>query len=403
MRARGSRFTSGGKMNFSAQVLSTYLFLSLIVSSIGRADTDDPRYDKRASRPNIDFTVPVAENEIKIMEYNVNNLFDAVHDDGKSDWEFLPINHPLKKNCENEGSYKKQCYETNWTEERLQLKLRQIHKVVAAQGVLPDMLALEEVENSNVVGMLAKELGYDHFIVTNSPDVRGVDVALLFNESKVSYLNHSEKEVVAKGLKTRNLLVVNFTVKKTKEVLGVFVNHWPSQGKNSNSRMEVAQALKSFVNAQAKNSDSYHAILTGDFNTIDADLPHPFQEVILNSSWKENFFDVQNLFDGMKLREGLRMPQGSYFYFGDGRWNRLDRFFVNRHLVNKIGLELVPESFRIVAPEFMTKAFEFYSQDQHAFASVIFGVPRGYNHNAASEAATGYSDHFPIVVKLRFN
>ncbi len=372
-----------------------------------RFATVDPRYEKRAQKRVVDFRVPVASNEIKIMDYNVENLFDAVHDEGKSDWEFLPANHPLKKNCESEGSFKKLCYETDWTPARLDIKLRQIKRAVDAQGVLPDILTLEEVENENVVAMLAKELGFERFVVSNSPDERGIDVAVLFNETKIRLLNSQEKKLDLGNTLSRNLLVANFELKgsATKEVLGVFVNHWPSQGKSSEVRFATAQQLKSFVDEQATKHSGYHAVLSGDFNTIDADRPHPINEVILNTSWKMGFADVQILMDRSKNRKAvLEMPPGTYFYFGEGTWNRLDRFFVSQSLLGQgKGAKMVEDSFRVVAPEFMCRAYEYFSPAHHLFQSVIFGVPMGSNHNAVTENEAGFSDHFPIVMKLKTN
>jgi predicted extracellular nuclease len=384
--------------------VSWSLGLAISLCALQKANSDvDQRYEKRAARAQVDFTVPVAANEIKIMSYNVENLFDTVHDEGKSDWEFLPKSSPLKKNCESEGLYKKKCYDTNWTDEHLALKINQIARVVAAQGALPDAMGIVEVENERVVGMLAKKLGYAKFVMTNSPDARGIDVALMYNEGKIHYLNHTEKEVKFGNLKTRNLLAVNFSVHGSNEILGLYVNHWPSQGKKSDSRMAVATQLKELVEAESANKANYKAILMGDFNTIDSDLPHPIHDVITNVSLPRPFYDVQNIFDGLKNREKNEMPQGSYFYFGEGVWNRLDKFFASPSLVDKTGLQIMPESFRIIAPEFMTRAYEFYSESHHMYQSVIFGIPKGYDHNAASENTAGFSDHFPIVLKLKMN
>jgi len=391
-------------MNYGLGFWFWVWILVLGLTAASADNTNDPRYEKRASRNGFDFTLPVAQNEIKIMAYNVENLFDADHDDGKNDWEFLPIKSPLKKNCAGQGSYEKKCYNTDWTAQRLQIKLKQIKKAVLAQGSLPDMLGLEEVENARVVQMLAKELGYDRFVITSSPDVRGIDVALLFNEDKIKYLDHAEHEIKAGNMKTRNLLVVNFSFKASPtQTVGIYVNHWPSQASSAKSRVEAAKNLKSFVDEQSGRYASYHAVLMGDFNTIDSDIPHPFHEVITNSNWKMGFYDVNLLFDAMKAKEKTSLPPGTYFYGGEGVWNRLDHFFVSRSLVDTKDVEIVPDSFRIVAPEFITRAFEYSSRAHHLYSSVMFGVPFSYNHNSSDEATAGYSDHFPIVMKLKIN
>ncbi|MGE3974208.1 MAG: endonuclease/exonuclease/phosphatase family protein [Bdellovibrionales bacterium] len=370
----------------------------------GLIDTD-PRYQKRAARPLMNWNMPVAANEIKIMTYNVENLFDATHDVGKQDYEYLPITSALKRECASQGPYRKKCEETDWTVEKMNMKLGQIQKALQAQGPYPDILALQEVENEKVIELLVQKLGYTDFVMTKSPDARGIDVALLYNESKLKLVSFREKNLGVPGLLTRNLLVANFTVVVRPAVgtLGVFVNHWPSQGKSSEARVQAAQALRTFVNEEAGRKTNYHAVLLGDFNTIDGDRPHPFREVILNPTWSEKFEDAQTLFESLKALQGIHMPPASYFYAKDGVWNRLDHIFVNKNLVDGAGMEIMPETFRIVAPEFMTRAFEYYYNQHHLYSSVIFGVPRRYNHDTKNPAVAGYSDHFPVSVKLKMN
>ena len=91
------------------------------------------------------YNVPVESNEIKIMGYNVQNLFDAEHDDGKEDFQFLPKSSPFKKNC---GGAKllsalapfDLCTDTDWTVEKVSWKIEQIKFAIDSQGDLPDIL-----------------------------------------------------------------------------------------------------------------------------------------------------------------------------------------------------------------------------------------------------------------------
>jgi predicted extracellular nuclease len=402
---------TGKRVFRNLKIISTLCFTASAITltfkhqAVGGNLNDDPRYIKRASRAPIDWKMPVAENEIKIMTYNVENLFDAEHDAGKADYEFLPISHPLKSECAKQGPYKKQCEETDWTPEKVIMKLQQIRKVVEAQGSLPDMMALQEVENPAVVGLLAKELGYSSFVMTNSPDVRGVDVALLYNEDKVRLITHKEKSLSIPGLSTRNILMAHFSFIENPAIgtLAIFVNHWPSQEKSSLVRVQAAQVLKDFVNAEMGRKTNFHSVLLGDFNTIDADMPNPFHEVILNPAWSARFEDAQVIFEALRLRQTLQMPPASYFFKREGTWNRLDHLFLSKNLYDKVGVDVVADSFRIVAPEFITRAFEFYSSENHFYSSVLFGVPRPYNHDTKNPAVAGYSDHFPVTLKLKLS
>ena len=122
-----------------------------------------------------------------------------------------------------------------------------------------------------------------------------------------------------------------------------------------------------------------------------------------NTNWAAKFEDAQVLFESLKLKQVLRMPPASYFFAIEGTWNRLDHIFLNKELYDGVGMEVMPETFRIIAPEFASRAFEFYSSDHHFYSSVIFGIPKRYNHDTKNAAVAGYSDHFPVSVKLKMN
>src|SRR5262245_41143471 len=79
---------------------------------------------------------------LQLMSYNVENLFDAVHDEGKEDWEFLPKGTPGKKAfCDSisNATNKKKCNETDWTSEKVDLKIEQIKRVIGARPSAPDL------------------------------------------------------------------------------------------------------------------------------------------------------------------------------------------------------------------------------------------------------------------------
>ena len=342
----------------------------------------------------IDWKVPVAANEIKLMSYNVENLFDALHDEGKSDFEFLPKDHPEKKNCASQGNFANSCFNTNWTTPKVRIKLERIKQVVDAQGALPDILTLNEVENSKVTERLAPVLGYTQFRITESPDARGIDNVIFFKEAKINLVDFRERQVVGKGLRTRNLAVAHFRFRKSfgeVGVLAVYLNHWPSQGKDSNSRVEVARQLKDFIEENRKSfkGEKYMVVLTGDFNTVDADSPHPFKEVIYDKAWDLRFQDAHSLAkkSGHPLLDV--MPPASYFYSKNGEWNEFDHFFLSRDLTDGAGLDIDPHSYRILAADFMTRPSKFGP------------VPKRYEHEAEDADLHGYSDHFPVIVKLR--
>lgn len=102
-----------------------------------------------------------------IVSYNVENLFDTIHDERINDVEFTP-----------EGA-------KHWTSHRYHRKLQHISQTISRVGgrIWPSLVTLVEVENAGVIedllhlyGLWGK--GY-RYVITNSPDPRGVDVAML--------------------------------------------------------------------------------------------------------------------------------------------------------------------------------------------------------------------------------
>ena len=110
---------------------------------------------------------------LTFVELNCENLFDTRHDSLKNDMEFTP-----------EGSY-------HWTRTRYWRKLNNLAKELVALGEkgnkeweIPDLVALCEVENDTVMTDLTKRsllrlAGYE-YLMTSSPDERGIDVALMY-------------------------------------------------------------------------------------------------------------------------------------------------------------------------------------------------------------------------------
>jgi hypothetical protein len=348
-----------------------------------------------APLPDKDYILPVAANELKIVSYNVENLFDAFHDEDKTDYEYLPIDHSQKANCPKTGRYARACRETDWTSEKVKLKYGQIQRALEAQGPLPDILVLTETENERVVSGLTKHLGYDDYVMTTSPDERGIDCAILFMKDKLRPLQFIEREVKEAMFPTRNLSVMLFEIDASLGggVLAVFPNHWPSQGNPAKARVIVAKALRELVDEiRAKHKkETLHYIITGDFNTIDADKPHPIDTVLLDPRWKETLLDLRTLAKSKKHPHLSKMPPGTYYYGVDETWNELDKFFVSPELQDGEGLEVDPLSYRIHAPKFLTKT---NSEDER--------IPFRYNHSSSALGSLGYSDHFAVVVKLKF-
>lgn len=357
-------------------------------------------------------------SEIEIFSYNVENLFDVEHDKDKEDWEFLPKSHPLKASgCKSvQSAYRKQCFETDWTEEKLEWKISNLKKVIDEHGSLPDIMAVVEVENLKVLEKLAKRLGYDGALLTNSPDERGIDVGLMYRSSSkhLKFEGTQEKAIDSKLLPnaTRNLFEARFTLDG--KPLAVYVNHFPSPRSPAKERVVVAQELKRFMAAALAKEPKLFQIAVGDFNIIPDDKPNDAADtVLLTSDSGEPLDEVEKLFwayhkdlgDEDKVRE--EVAGGTYFYVSEALWNSLDRFFVRQAKLSKSPIQVVPESFQIVRVPSNKNDFTFKFDAKKGGVivkkkgHVERDIPRKFFPAKNTQDALGVSDHFPVAVKLR--
>ncbi|MGH8165896.1 MAG: endonuclease/exonuclease/phosphatase family protein, partial [Woeseiaceae bacterium] len=133
----------------------------------------------------------VDAHTVTIMTFNVENLFDTRDDPGKDDRTYLPL---ARKQTEEHRTacakvevehWRDQCLNWDWNEEILERKLSVVASTILQvdDGRGPDILALQEIENLNVLERLRKEYlaaaGYRPAILLEGDDARGIDVAFL--------------------------------------------------------------------------------------------------------------------------------------------------------------------------------------------------------------------------------
>ena len=203
----------------------------------------------------------------RVAFYNLENLFDTV-DGPNDDAEFLPAS------------------ENRWNTERYQSKLKNMAKVI--DSIAPDILGVVEVENAFVLEDLRKHChsmhvsqtvavenedrkppGSDFEIVhRESPDARGIDVALIYNRQKFYASGvYMTSVALADGYKTRDIMRVHLVERLTGDSLAIFVNHWPSRrggAASAASRMAAAAALTQTLQNNPSIPANY--LLMGDFN-----------------------------------------------------------------------------------------------------------------------------------------
>ncbi len=318
-----------------------------------------------------------SQNDFRIMFYNVENLFDTIDDPLKNDDAFLP-DGPM-----------------NWQPWKYREKLRNITRVITAVGGMhsPALVGLCEIENDRVVHDLTRRSplraqGYE-YIVTHSPDERGMDVALLYQRHRFSLLEKNEYEVVFgdKAVRpTRNILhVVGRIV--SGDTLDVFVCHWPSrsggQRESEPARLDAATLLRRKADSLFMIRKSAHIVIMGDFNDGPGDKS--IFRILKAKSLRHYRSDKElyNLFSH-RLKE---KDFGTYFF--RGRWEVLDQFIVSGNLLR--------EDNRIYIRGGEAHIFKpgFLLQEDKAS-----GIKRPYRTHYGPRYVGGFSDHLPVYMDM---
>ncbi len=327
-------------------------------------------------------------NDITIMTYNVQNLFDTVHDEGKNDYAYLPKavkdNNPqFLAECDSmkKASWKSSCINSNWSPDVLERKMERLADVIMKMknGQGPDILLLQEVENLSVLEMLRKghltKGRYNKSILLEGPDKRGIDTALITRlptatKAKLHKLSF-EPIGALEGRKkrpTRGILEVTLTL-PNKDLLTIFVAHFPSQGGPTELRRQALAKLAELKKSLPKDR---MVIAGGDLNiTKMENLKHRLLDTHMATD-----FDISHYI-------GLFNEKGTHAYRGG--WSFLDILFFSKNMNPKSGSSswmVKPESLRV--PK-----------------SSIYQVSRFYTPNRFNEkSAGGVSDHYPLAVDI---
>ena len=308
-------------------------------------------------------TQPVSAQSLTLVELNCENLFDCQDDSLKQDEEYLP-----------EAT-------RHWTKKRYWRKLNNIAQELlsACDDGIPNLIALCEVENDTVMHDLTKRsllrnAGYE-YVMTSSPDVRGIDVALLYSPFSFAPVRSCPIRVTpVEGMRpTRDILYVSgLTV--TGDTLHVFVVHAPSRygGEHYSRpfRETVAERLCQSVDSILEVSADAQILVAGDFND-EADSP------VLQRICQHRLHNLT------KEAQGTNGVKGTYRY--KGQWSSIDHILGSFPIYNKV------DTAYIHAPKFLLEEENQYGG---------FRPRRTYN---GMLYRPGYSDHLPLVARLRWD
>jgi endonuclease/exonuclease/phosphatase family metal-dependent hydrolase len=316
-----------------------------------------------------------SSKKFKVMFYNVENLFDIEDDPQTLDNEFLP-----------EG-------ERFWNERKFYLKLQRIYQVIVAAGewTQPTVIGLCEIENRNALESLLHhtplgKMGY-RIIQQESPDRRGIDVALLYREDQfqpISFKAVHVKNPQDKNFKTRDILYVKGSIES--DTLHFFVNHWPSKYggvvETKPLRALAARTLRTISDSILSTNKYSKIIIMGDFNDS------PFDESITQHLKAKTTFDTISSIDLYNLSfQTASKGIGSNKY--QGKWELIDQFFVSGSLITpKKKLSTKQESFNVFDADFLLE------DDKNYLGKKPFRTYTGFKYN------NGFSDHLPVTIDL---
>lgn len=325
--------------------------------------------------------------------YNLENLFDVEHDEGKNDYEFLP-----------DGGNK-------WTVQKYEKKLKNMAKAIRAMAdenkTFHAVLGVAEIENRHVLEDLVCEpaiASANYQIVHyDGPDKRGVDVALLyrpelfkfiesksipfdFNSTSIDFSSWTEEE--KNNFHTRDILMVRGTIDG--EMFAFFVGHFPSRigGKGQDLRPRAAEIMYAESEKLMKEYPGIKIVAMGDMNDNPTDVS------------MTKYMKGREKIDGLKDDEFfspfysmLKAGYGSLAY--RGTWNIFDIILVNKALTTGKGLTIMP----IVKNKYYGRIFNppFLTWQEGEYKGTPFRTFSNGNFIG------GYSDHYPTYIILGKN
>lgn len=291
----------------------------------------------------------------RIVFWNVENLFDCRHDSLKEDYEFLP-----------EGTH-------HWTRGRYWKKLDNLSRTIAAiagDEAWPMVVGMCEVENDSCLRDLTRRsplrIARYAYIHEEGPDVRGVDVAMLYDSLQFRLLGHETVRIPSaeKGFRpTRDILHAWGLCASLPDTLHLVVIHLPSRaGSGNKGNAHRALAINTLC-ALLDKLKGKQVLLMGDFNSEPSD---------------KIFRDIGKRLTSLmpQSRKELRQAQGTYYF--RKLWGFLDHI--------------------LVSPELLPYCEKKVSVGRFPFLLTEKGTPWRTFQGPVYQG--GFSDHLPIWVDL---
>lgn len=309
------------------------------------------------------------DNVFTLAFYNLENLFDIYDDPATNDDEFTPTG------------------EKKWNYDRYRNKINNLSDVIVNIGqthsaYTPVIVGVAEVENENVVRDLvqSKALSAHHYdyVHYDSPDHRGIDVALLYRKDRFEVLKSCVHPVVIyqqNGIRDYTRDILHVTGELNGERMHVLVNHWPSRTEGIREtkykRMTASETCYFLVSKIQQDEPDARIIIMGDFN--------------------DEFSDdsVSNLMRNHTLHNPMQSLSDKGFgsSYSQNRWYLFDQIIFTKNFYDRI-----PQKHRLKYTEVYD--VRFIKTWKGKRKDTPFRTYIGRWHQG------GYSDHFPVCSYL---
>lgn len=323
--------------------------------------------------------------------YNLENLFDIYDDPVKNDSEFLP-----------EGKNK-------WTQAKYEKKLHNMAKVIRSMADnnkrWHTILGISEIENRLVIEDLVSqpEIADANYQIVHydSPDRRGVDVALLYKPDQFTYLDSESipfdfnsdidfSDTDTSYFKTRDILMVHGLI--AGEHFAFYVAHLPSRvgGKGGNLRSRGAEIIYNHSREMEAKYPGIKIVAMGDMNDNPTD--DSMAKYLHGQERLENVTPTEFFSPYISM---LKAGYGSLCY--QGVWSIYDLELVNYNLAH------APDGGLKIQPVTKNHGKEYYGVVfKRPWMTTQKGQYKGYPFRTFSNGAFvgGYSDHYPTYIVI---
>lgn len=325
--------------------------------------------------------VAQSREDCRIIFWNLENYFDTRDDPLAADDDFTPFG------------------EMHWSKKKFNAKRNAIARYILllSGDNMPVAVGFAEVENRYVIEQLLREtplsgMGYG-VIHRDSPDRRGIDVAMIYRRDRYTPVATTFIEVKADSLLKTRLILYSKGVLDGLDTLHLFINHWPSKfgGERSTQvyRRAAAEALGRVTDSIFLKNQAANIVVTGDFNeepeASAAATIHYLKNLASSASMK---YFAQKMLTLSIIPGRKNKTIGSIKYLGE--WELIDHFLVSPNMLNINEPIYCPEgAMEILAHPYLLEEDRKYTGRK---PRRTFVGPR-YNG--------GVSDHLPIMLTIK--